>query len=280
LKFIADLRPQKNRIGYFTLDNATNNDTAVNTLADRYSLNAHKRHIRCAFYFIRITIVAMLYNEESKEVQMKDLFDDLNSATAANYENNYAKEVIRGLKSDNYSDALNEDEHNKENDDITANVAGGALTYITAKSLNRYRKDGPFGKLHNIGLHFRQNSQLLQAFRNAQQPCKTLLTWIHNIAIRWSLDYAMATRALELRVPLTRLFADIEAQAPGGRWREFLGNKIEPQEWRVIMVLQRILKDFDVACKQLQGNRVFARAGYEDVNESVMAKIGKYCHQY
>jgi hypothetical protein len=64
----------------------------------------------------------------------------------------------------------------------------------------------------------------------------------------------MATRALELRVPLTRLFADIEAQGPGGRWWEFLANKIEPQEWRVITVLQRILKDFDVACKQLQGD--------------------------
>jgi hypothetical protein len=140
--------------------------------------------------------------------------------------------------------------------ELKPHIAGGALTYITAKSLNRYRKDGPFGKLHNIGVHFRQNSQLLQAFRNAQQPCKTPLAWIHNVAIRWSLDCAMATRALELRVPLTRLFADIEAQDPGGKWREFLGNKIEPQEWRVIMVLQRVLKDFDVACKQLQGDIV------------------------
>jgi hypothetical protein len=26
--------------------------------------------------------------------------------------------------------------------------------------------------------------------------------------------------------------------------------------------------------------RVLARAGYENVNEFVMAKIGKYCHQY
>jgi hypothetical protein len=124
LKFIADLRPQNHRIGYFTLDNATNNDTTVNALADRYSFNAHERRIRCASYFIHMTVVAMLYGEESKEVQMKDLFDDPDSATAANYENNYAKEVVRGLKSDNYFDALNEDEHNKEDDDIAANICG------------------------------------------------------------------------------------------------------------------------------------------------------------
>jgi hypothetical protein len=96
----------------------------------------------------------------------------------------YAEEVIRGLESDNYSNALSEDEHNEEDDDIAANVVGGPLTYITAEFLNRCRKDGPFGKLHNIGVHFRQNNQLFQAFRNAQQPCKTPLAWIHNVAIR------------------------------------------------------------------------------------------------
>jgi hypothetical protein len=39
----------------------------------------------------------------------------------------------------------------------------------------------------------------------------------------------MATRALQLRGPLTRLFADIESQGAGAaiRWPGFLANKLE-----------------------------------------------------
>jgi hypothetical protein len=64
----------------------------------------------------------------------------------------------------------------------------------------------------------------------------------------------MATRALELRGPLTRLFADIEAQSAGSRWSHFLANKLEPEEWRVITALQQVLKHFNATCKQLKGD--------------------------
>jgi hypothetical protein len=62
----------------------------------------------------------------------------------------------------------------------------------------------------------------------------------------------MATRAPELRIPLTRLFADIEAQGVGGKWSDFLSNRLKPEEWQVITALQRVLKHFDITCKQLQ----------------------------
>jgi hypothetical protein len=76
------------------------------------------------------------------------------------------------------------------------------------------------------------------------------------MATRWSSDYAMAIRALQLRGPLTRLFADIESQGTAAaiRWPGFLANKSKPGEWRVIEVLQQVLKHFDIACKQFQGD--------------------------
>jgi hypothetical protein len=204
----------------------------------------------------------MLYGEGAKGVQMEDLLDDPDSAaTIANQENDYVAEIIRVLESTESDDEdepeedfISEDQQDDDDDDIAASVAGAPPTYITAESLNRYRKNGPFGKLHNIGVYFRQSSQLQQAFRDAQQPCKTPLAWVHNVATRWSSDYAMATRALTLRGPLTRLFADIEAQGAGSRWSDFLAHKLEPEEWRVIAILQQVLKHFDVTCKQLQGN--------------------------
>jgi hypothetical protein len=81
----------------------------------------------------------------------------------------------------------------------------------------------------------------------------------------------MATRALQLRGPLTRLFADIKFQDAGAatRWPGFLANKLKPGEWRVIEVLQQILKHFDATCKQFQGNSVSAynRSTYGRFNE-------------
>jgi hypothetical protein len=123
LKYIADLRPQHHRIGYFTLNNATNNDTAVNALAGRYGFDGHERRIRCAPHFIHLTVIAMLYGEGSKGVQMENLLNDPYSATAADYENNHVEKVIHGLESDNHYDASSKDKHNEEDDDIAASVA-------------------------------------------------------------------------------------------------------------------------------------------------------------
>jgi hypothetical protein len=40
---------------------------------------------------------------------------------------------------------------------------------ITTQLLQRYRKNGPFGKLHNIGAYLRKSSQLKQLFYKAQK---------------------------------------------------------------------------------------------------------------
>jgi hypothetical protein len=130
--------------------------------------------------------------------------------------------------------------------------------------LQRYRKNGPFGKLHNIGAHLRKSSQLKQLFNEAQRSVSgdRPLAWVQNVATRWSFDYAMAARALVLRRPLNRFFSDIKE-----RWvnegsisfqkPEILQYKPTPFEWQVVSLLQLILKQFDISCKQLQGNPSF-----------------------
>jgi hypothetical protein len=145
----------------------------------------------------------MFYGKESKSVQIEDLLNDLNSAIAD--EKKEATRLITANEPYNEEDFTSDNEQNNENDD--ANI----ISFITPESFDRYRKNGPFGKLHNIGVHLRQSSQLQQAFRNFQQPCNIPLAWVHNVATRWSSDYAMAVRALQLRGPLTRFFADIES---------------------------------------------------------------------
>jgi hypothetical protein len=47
-------------------------------------------------------------------------------------------------------------------------IAATVPTHITTTPLATYRRDGPFGKLHAIGVIFRKSSQLKDAFFAAQ----------------------------------------------------------------------------------------------------------------
>jgi hypothetical protein len=59
------------RIGYYTLDNATNNDTAMEALAIEFDFNKTERRIRCAPHFLNLTVQAMMYGSK------KDNFNEL-----------------------------------------------------------------------------------------------------------------------------------------------------------------------------------------------------------
>jgi hypothetical protein len=90
---------------------------------------------------------------------MEDLFDDLNFAIID--EKKKATRLVTANEPYNEKDFTSDKEQNDENDDASI------VPSITPESLDRYRKNGPFGKLHNIGVHLRQSSQLQQAFRDS-----------------------------------------------------------------------------------------------------------------
>jgi hypothetical protein len=89
----------------------------------------------------------MLYDEKLKDVQMEDLLNDLNSAIAN--EKKEATRLVIANEPYDEKDFTSDKEQNNENDDISI------VPSITPEFLNRYRKDGPFGKLYNIGVHLR-----------------------------------------------------------------------------------------------------------------------------
>ncbi|KAM5350163.1 hypothetical protein ACJ41O_006668 [Fusarium nematophilum] len=94
---------------------------------------------------------------------------------------------------------------------------------INAEEVDKYRKFGPFGKLHNIGIALRTNSQLLEDFYEAQRqtaPTEPVLTWVQNVCTRWQSDEAMASRALLKRAALNRMLCMIEE-----RWGEGIAGK-------------------------------------------------------
>ncbi|RKK07682.1 hypothetical protein BFJ67_g18295, partial [Fusarium oxysporum f. sp. cepae] len=61
----------QDRIGYYTLDNATNNDTAMEALAAEFDFDKDERRIRCAPHFLNLAVRAMMYGSK------RDNFDEL-----------------------------------------------------------------------------------------------------------------------------------------------------------------------------------------------------------
>lgn len=119
---------------------------------------------------------------------------------------------------------------------------------INAEEVDKYRKFGPFGKLHNIGVALRTSSQLLEDFYDAQRqtpPTEPVLAWVQNVCTRWQSDEAMTSRALLKRTALNRMFSVIEERwvSQGGREQDrpaILKEKLSFKEWKVVAAVQKI----------------------------------------
>jgi hypothetical protein len=252
----------QNRIGYFTLDNAANNDTATEALANEFDFDQYERRIRCAPHFLNLAVKAMMYGGK------KDNFDELlahwgdQDFMTEQDEQRQLSDAVNALESDDDFDSpvLEED---LELNTITGDSKDSCLVpeMVDAVKMEKYRKCGPFGKLHNIGIALRTSSQLLEDFHEAQRqtaPDEPVLTWVQNVCTRWQSDEAMASRALLKRSALNRMFSIIEERwiSHGGREQDrpvILKEKLSLEDWKVVSVFQKILQPFKVASKQLQG---------------------------
>ncbi|XP_044715188.1 Ribonuclease H-like protein [Hirsutella rhossiliensis] len=134
---------------------------------------------------------------------------------------------------------------------------------INAATFREYSQNGAPGMLHNIGLQLR-NTQLYEQFLPSQRKESghgTTLHWAFNNATRWNSDMRMMERALRLRPALNTFFNDVQ-----NRWEtEGLCDRTKPAvlqyrlsayDWKVIGVLVKLLKPFEIANKQLQGSGV------------------------
>ncbi|KAK9446351.1 Ribonuclease H-like protein [Metarhizium brunneum] len=255
----------QDRIGYCTLDNAANNDTAMETLGIEFDFDWDERRICCAPHVLNLAVRAMMYGSK------RDNFNDLlahwgdKDFMTEEEEQRLLSDAINELATDNdfsesnMDEALELDTYPEESQDQYP-----VPETINAEEVDKYRKFGPFGKLHNIGVALRTSSQLLEVFYDAQRqtaPTEPVLTWVQNVCTRWQSDEAMASRALLKRTAINRMFSVIEERwvSQGGREQDkpaILKEKLSLEEWKVVAAVQKILQPFKVASKQLQGEGI------------------------
>jgi len=224
----------------------------MQALGHEFKFDANERRIRCSPHFINLAVQSMLYGNKSDNIG--ELFE--------NYDSTDEEDALRPEDTNNPPGSYDR----IEDEIVTLEDFPSYLIpdQINAADLSKYRKFGPLGKLHNIGVIIRTSSQVQEEFFRAQKevdPDAPVLSWVHNVCTRWQSDEAMMERALKKRQALNRMLQNIEDiwTREGAKLTDrprILDERLSHQEWHVVSVFQKILQPFKIASKQLQGNGI------------------------
>ncbi|KAM3547718.1 hypothetical protein MY1884_009465 [Beauveria asiatica] len=158
----------QDKIGYFTLDNAADNDTATDALATEFGFDRDERRIRCAPHFLTLAAKAMMYGSK------RDNFAEL--LTHWGDKDFMTQEDEQRALSDTVNELQTDDDLGAPEVDFELEMAPeegqdkcAVPEIINAETMEKHRKYGPFGKLHNLGIAFRTSSQSLEGCHEAQR---------------------------------------------------------------------------------------------------------------
>jgi hypothetical protein len=163
------------KLGFFTLDNATNNDTAMEVIGDNFGFDGTERRLRCAPHCINRVVRAMLYGNETQS--LADALDDTPEIYDADGDEEAVDAALQEALDEDQEDAFGINE--PDDDYIDAGIVVGhplelpQFTYpisevIDHESCARFRKKGPIGKIHNVGVALRKSPRLRKMYLQAQ----------------------------------------------------------------------------------------------------------------
>ncbi|KJK73923.1 hypothetical protein H634G_10784 [Metarhizium anisopliae BRIP 53293] len=250
------------KIGYFTLDNAANNNTCIKELAFEYGFSPEERRIRCACHVINLSVRATLYGSKRDNLAAIVAADGDDEDDEEERVDQAIDEVLDGELKDDEDETWPGVAVSNPTEDFTSSHP--APEEMNGTTFREYSRSGAAGMLHNIGLQLRGSPQLYEQFLQSQRKesgRESTLHWVFNNATRWDSDKRMMERALRLRPALNTFFNDVQ-----NRWESegacentkpaVLQYRLSGYDWKVIEMLVKLLKPFEIATKQLQGSGV------------------------
>jgi hypothetical protein len=236
----------------------------MEALAAEFDFDRDERRIRCAPHFLNLAVRAMMYgSKRDKFAELLAHWGDKDFMTEEDEQRQLSDAINELRTDDDFGVPSMEEDFELETAPEESQDQCPAPAIVNAEKVDRYRKFGPFGKLHNIGIALRTSSQLLEDFYEAQRqtaPTEPVLAWVQNVCTRWQSDEAMASRALQKRSALNRMLSIEERWvSQGGKEKDrpaILKEKLSLEEWKVVAAVQKILQPFKVASKQLQGEGI------------------------
>jgi hypothetical protein len=171
---ILDFWELDDKLGFFTLDNATNNDTAMEAIGHRFGFVGEERRLRCAPHCINRVVRAMLYGNASQS--LADALDDTRDVDTDG-DDDATNTALRKVLDDDQEGAFGIDDSDHDGSDARI-MLGSPLeppkfTYpisevIDTDALAKFRKMGPIGKLHNVGVAIKRSPRLRRTYLHAQ----------------------------------------------------------------------------------------------------------------
>lgn len=178
---LKDYQISGSQIAYFAADNATNNDTALNQLSERVTLDPVTSRLRCAGHIFNLVCTAILFgvDEEALEDAQYDFSQQQDDSTSGT-------QAVTSFET-TLANGTDEEQH------------------------RAWLRKGPVGKLHNLVVHIKANNSRIAIFESKQIEVidegelsqRRILRLVTNGGIRWNSTYLMIERAIYLRDALT-----------------------------------------------------------------------------
>jgi len=71
LPLLHDFSINQDNLGYFVLDNATNNDTTLDELAKTLNFDPNQRRLRCMGHILNLIAEAYLFRQDAKSFEIE-----------------------------------------------------------------------------------------------------------------------------------------------------------------------------------------------------------------
>ncbi|TKA39987.1 hypothetical protein B0A49_13726, partial [Cryomyces minteri] len=207
------------KIGYFVMDNASNNDTSLQVLSKEFNIDVKKQRLRCSGHIINLVCKAIILGTDS------DCFED---------------GLLQLVDGDIIEQIVDEFEQVIQSAD-------------EIKKVEWWRKKGPIGKLHNLVVHIMWTSQRRQLFRSKQQDLQAtkLLLLTVNGGIRWNSTHDMIERALQLKDAID-LYVNHAKQVL--ETADIVRDELTLEDWQELTELRDLLQPMKETTKRLEGN--------------------------
>lgn len=224
---LADFGIDSSRLGYFVLDNARNNDTAVAALADEFDFEPEHRRLRCLGHILNLVVKQLIFGATANAMETED-DADLNFNAVSDELKKWRKKGPIGRL------------HNF----VGAIINSPQLVQLL---LEWQKEDIASGKLSHI-------DKITEKIRKPLMP-------VADNETRWNSRYRMMQRAKLLRSYFSRLVIYIQEQWEHDKLRKrgikkptILDDKLEDSDWDIIDAFLKVLGAFDAISTRLQGN--------------------------
>lgn len=234
------------KLGYFVLDNATNNDTAVQQLVTTFGLDPQVR-LRCLGHIINLVATAILTDRPKPRAIILD------------------------------SQTLEETQQNNSGDLPVLKQEDSPL------ETSVWERRGVVEKLHNIVTFINRSPGRRSEFKKLQERLDDTQPMIYQLlndgGIRWNAAYLMIQRALKLKDAINLYVSPIvhaNTRQPAKLQSSLAEDQLQQEDWDELHQYQLILQHFYEHTKRTEG--IAKQGSYGALWEVVVALTALEAH--